>query len=172
VNSHGLLTCDFVVSQTRTCRLDDGAEAFVDYILANRSPAGQPALVRLRALPTRGKFELLLLRPFDSFPLNDDFLAVVNDTTGTLEITDKGTVEEYRRPSVRLESYRGRLTGDGTNPTAPVECELEFWDFVRPMTDDKGQPTTSYMFVELDRAAERFDLWQGTPVGAPRVFVS
>lgn len=180
VNLPELLTSNFRIREICYGYFDDGAgqAAFTDYVLSRQSPEPGTESLRLRAVPRGPHFDLLLLRLFDDIPFNEDFWGVVTDTTGKLEVTDNSGMVEYLRVGGRTDSLHGHVTveqmRDGSAYSAPVreEWELEAWDYMRETIDRAGQRSTSYLFVELDRAHARFSLWQGTALNPQRVFIN
>ena len=64
------------------------------------------------------------------------------------------------------------LDQDGKLEMAEVKRqEIEYWDYWREVPDAAGQPTTQYLFVEMDKQNGWFQLWKGEDMDPQRVLV-
>lgn len=159
---------------------------FTDYVLLARQLGGEEVLYRLRLNPMEDPgrvaditHHVLLLRREDEFAYDQDFHAVVTDGSGRFQVLENGEVtEEYYRINDLTEPHKARVAvirdvnQDGKVEMAEVERhQLEYWDYWREVPDATGQPTTQYLFVEMDAQTGWFELWKGEEFDPQRIMV-
>jgi hypothetical protein len=109
----------------------------------------------------------LLLRVYDEFAFAEDFLGVVNDTTGVFEVTDdeSGAAQEFHRINDVRGSYEAAvLVISGTTPDGKASKsaaqKVEYWDYWRDV--EVGDITTKeFIFVEVNSDTGWFQIWRG-----------
>jgi len=117
-----------------------------------------------------GGHDSLLLRLEDEFEFSEDFLGVVNDTTGVFEITDDktGASETFSRINDLRDSYQAALlvisetTADGkAAPGEATPLKLEYWDYWRDAEIGGGKTAKEWLFIEMNSDTVWFQLWRG-----------
>src|SRR5439155_7280799 len=124
-----------------------GGQAFVftDYVLRgvnrNTFDANEELAARLRVVPNpAGGHDSLLLTLDDEFGFAQNFLEVVQDTTGVFEVTDDatGALETFSRINDLRESYQAAVlvvsatTENGRALMAQsARAKVEYWDYWR-----------------------------------------
>jgi len=168
---------DFTTQEIREYTRHIGGQTFTftDYVLrgVNRQTfdADTALTVRLRAVPNAaGANDTLLLRVFDEFAFAEEFLAVVKDTTGVLEVTDDttGDKQSYSRINDLRESYEaavlvvGATTPDGRAARGRTAlAKLEYWDYWRDVDIGGGHAAKEFAFVEMNSDTGWFQIWRG-----------
>ena len=168
---------DFTVQEIREYnrRLGGQEFRFTDYCLrgVNKQTfdAGDLMTARLRTVPNQaGGHDALLLRLYDEFAFAEDFLSVLKDATGILEMTDdkSGIKATFSRINDLRESYQaavlvvGETTGDGkgaTGKTTPLK--VEYWDYWRDADLGGGHQAKEFVFVEMNSETAWFQIWRG-----------
>jgi hypothetical protein len=168
---------DFTVQEIREYTRRIGAQEyrFSDYVLKGVSTksfeAKDALMARIRVVPNQaGANDSLLLRVYDEFAFSEDFLGVVNDTTGVFEITDDDSGEKFtfNRINDLKESYHaavlvvGETTPDGkamTGKSSPVK--IEYWDYWRDAEIGAGKTAKEFVFVEMNSDTGWFQIWRG-----------
>jgi hypothetical protein len=168
---------DFAVQEIReyTRRIGTQDFRFSDYVLrgvSTKSFEAKDALVaRIRVVPNQaGANDSLLLRVYDEFAFSEDFLGVVNDTTGVFEISDDDSDQKFtfNRINDLKESYHaavlvvGETTPDGKaliGKSSPVK--IEYWDFWRDADIGAGKTAKEFVFVEMNSDTGWFQIWRG-----------
>jgi hypothetical protein len=181
---------NFFVKELREYRRVIGGQEFrfVDYVLLSRPLGGEDLWLRLRLVPLEGAdatrvsgldHDVLLLQLYDELAYSEDFYKVVTDTTRKFEVREDGRVtEEYWRVGDVTDSYKAQVSvikdmdNDGKVDSDEVEAvRLEYWDYVREVKDEAGQPQRQYLIVEMDAGSGWFQLWRGQETDAQQVFV-
>src|SRR5216684_3966613 len=125
---------------------------FTDYALRGISTksfdAAQAMVARLRAVPNpAGAYDTLLLRLEDEFAFSEDFLGVVQDTTGIFEVVEdkSGAKDTFSRINDLRESYEAAVlavaatTADGKAvPDKTSPARIEYWDYWRDLDIGDG----------------------------------
>ncbi len=158
-----------------TRRIQGQEFQFTDYILRGtntKSPDADDTLAaRLRVVPNQaGAHDALLLRLYDEFEFDEDFLGVVKDDTGLFKMTDdqSGVEETFSRINNLRESYQAAVlvvsetTPDGkaaTGKAAPAK--VEYWDYWRAADIGGGKTAKEFVFVEMNSATGWFQIWRG-----------
>jgi hypothetical protein len=168
---------DFSVQEIReyTRRIGTQEFRFSDYVLrgvSTKSFEAKDALTaRIRVVPNQaGANDSLLLRVYDEFAFSEDFLGVVNDTTGAFEISDDDSGEKltFNRINELKESYHaavlvvGETTPDGkamVGKSSPVK--IEYWDYWRDAEIGSGKTAKEFVFVEMNSDTGWFQIWRG-----------
>lgn len=168
---------DFAVQEIReyTRRIGSQEFRFADYVLrgvSTKSFEAKDALIaRIRVVPNQaGANDSLLLRVYDEFAFSEEFLGVVNDTTGVFEITDDDSGEKFtfNRINNLRESYHaavlvvGETTPDGKaliGKASPVK--IEYWDYWRDADIGVGNTAKEFVFVEMNSDTGWFQIWRG-----------
>jgi hypothetical protein len=168
---------DFTVQEIReyTRRIGTQDFRFSDYVLrgvSTKSFEVQDALTaRIRVVPNQaGANDSLLLRVYDEFAFSEDFLGVVNETTGVFEISDDDSGEKFtfNRINDLKESYHaavlvvGETTPDGKamiGKSSPVK--IEYWDYWRDADIGAGKMAKEFVFVEMNSDTGWFQIWRG-----------
>jgi hypothetical protein len=168
---------DFTVQEIRECTRRIGTQdfRFSDYVLrgvSTKSYEAKDALTaRIRVVPNQaGANDSLLLRVYDEFAFSEDFLGVVNDTTGVFEISDDDSGEKFtfNRINDLKESYHaavlvvGETTPDGKamiGKSSPVK--IEYWDYWRDADIGEGKTAKEFVFVEMNSDTGWFQIWRG-----------
>jgi len=168
---------DFTVQEIRECTRRIGTQdfRFSDYVLrgvSTKSFEAKDALTaRIRVVPNQaGANDSLLLRVYDEFAFSEDFLGVVNDTTGVFEISDDDSGEKFtfNRINDLKESYHaavlvvGETTPDGKamiGKSSPVK--IEYWDYWRDADIGEGKTVKEFVFVEMNSDTGWFQIWRG-----------
>jgi hypothetical protein len=159
---------------------------FVDYVLVARPLNADEVRVRLRLNPVEDPdaaggltHHALLLHLSDEMAYDEGLHNVVTDTTRKFQVLQDGKVtEEYYRLNDVTDSYKAQVTvlkdADHDNRVTPDEVErleIEYWDYMREVQDEAGQPVTEYLFVEMDRNNGWFQIWQGREADPQKVLV-
>ncbi len=166
---------DFGVQEIREYnrQLGDRQFRFTDYILhgvnTKSFDAGEGLTARVRAVPNdAGGHDALLLRLYDEFAFTEDFLAVLKDTTGILEVTDdaSGAKETFTRINDLRDSWQAAVlvvtatTPDGkAAPGRASPLKLEYWDYWRETEPGGGR--REFIFAEMNSETGWFQLWRG-----------
>ena len=168
---------DFVVQEIReyTRHISNEEFRFSDYVLRGVNTksfeAKDTLMARIRVVPNQaGANDSLLLRVYDEFAFSEDFLGVVNDTTGIFEISDDDSDEKFtfNRINDLRESYHAavlvvRETAlDGKaliNKSSPVK--IEYWDYWRDVDIGGGKTAKEFVFVEMNSDTGWFQIWRG-----------
>jgi len=168
---------DFSVQEIReyTRHIANEEFRFTDYVLRGVSTksfeAKDSLTARIRVVPNQaGANDSLLLRVYDEFAFTQDFLGVVNDTTGIFEISDDDSGEKftYNRINDLRESYNaavlvvGDTTPDGKamiGKSSPVK--IEYWDYWRDVDIGAGNTAKEFVFVEMNSDTGWFQIWRG-----------
>jgi hypothetical protein len=168
---------DFTIQEIReyTRRIGTQDFRFSDYVLrgvSTKSFEAKDALTaRIRVVPNQaGASDSLLLRVYDEFAFSEDFLGVVNDTTGVFEINDDDSGEKFtfNRINDLKESYHaavlvvGASTPDGKamiGKSSPVK--IEYWDYWRDADIGPGKTAKEFVFVEMNSDTGWFQIWRG-----------
>lgn len=169
---------DFSVTEIReyTRRLSGQVFKFTDYVVAGTHTktfdSDQALTLRLRVVPNQvGANDALLLHLYDEISFDQDFLAVVNDTTGVFEITDddSGQTEHYTRINEVTGSYEtavlavaGTAEDGKAQPDKAQPMKLEYWDYWREVPIGESSATKKqFLFIEMNSDTGWFQLWRG-----------
>ena len=157
---------NFTVAEIReyTRRLGGQDFRFTDYVLRGINTRSMDAddskAARVRLVPNQaGAHDALLLQLFDEFEFAEDFLAVVNDTTGLFKITDdrSGVEETYSRINDLRVSYEAAvLVVAETTPD-----RVEYWDYWRDAGIGGGKTAKEFVFIETNCDTGWFQIWRG-----------
>ena len=168
---------DFGVQEIREYNRQIGGQEFrfTDYVLKGintKSFEAEGALiVRLRVVPNlAGSNDSLLLRLYDEFGFAEDFLGVLKDDTGILEVEDEegGEKETFTRINDLRTSYEAAVlsvqetTPDGkaaTGRTTPAK--IEYWDYWREVEQAGAKTAKEFVFAEMNSDTGWFQLWRG-----------
>jgi hypothetical protein len=167
---------DFTVKEIReyTRRIQNQSFVFTDYVARGFNPRSaaneDPPLLRLRVVPNEaGTRDALLLQLYDEMAFDENFLAVVKDTTG---ITDdvSGETETYTRINDNKEPYAATVlvatatANDGQLPTDKAVTErVQYWDYWRDRRIGQGTTTQKqFVFVEMNTETGWIQIWRGT----------
>ena len=168
---------DFGVQEIREYNRQIGGQEFrfTDYVLKGINTKSFEAegtlIVRLRVVPNlAGSNDSLLLRLYDEFGFAEDFLAVLKDDTGILEVEDEegDEKETFTRINDLRSSYEAAVlsvqetTQDGkaaTGRTSPVK--IEYWDYWREVELAGGKTAKEFIFAEMNSDTGWFQLWRG-----------
>jgi hypothetical protein len=170
---------DFRLDEIRDYRRQiEGKEfAFADYVLVDRSLHGEEMRIRLRVNPVADpaaagiSHHALLLKLEDDLAYNKELHAAVQSDTKVFQIHhDGGDTEEFSRLNNVADSYKAKVSilRDGKEAE---KLQLEYWDYAREVPDAAGQPTTEYLFVEMNSDSGWFQLWRGSEVDPHKVVV-
>jgi len=123
--------------------------SFVDYIV---QPPGFEE-VRLRCVPDSAGESRLLLECVDGFPAEEEFLEVVNDDTGTFDITDDdtGKSDQFQRMNGVHGPYEAMVR------SARGIGSMDYWDWVRTAEDGSEE----FVFVEHLKEDDQIEIWRG-----------
>ncbi len=168
---------NFTVQEIREYNRRIGGQEFrfTDYVLRGINTktfdADAALTLRLRAAPNQaGARDTLLLRLHDEFAFAEDFLGVLKDTTGLLEMTDdqSGVKETFSRINGLRESYEAAVlvvsetNHDGKGTSGKLSpLKVEYWDYSREVEISGGRTTTEFAFVEMDSDTGWFQIWRG-----------
>jgi hypothetical protein len=168
---------NFTVREIREYNRRIGGQEFrfTDYVLRGVNTktfdADAALTVRLRAVPNQaGAHDTLLLRLYDEFAFAEDFLGVLKDTTGLIEMTDdqSGVKETFSRMNGLRESYEAAVlvvaetTPDGKGTSGSLSpLKVEYWDYSREVEIGGGHTATEFAFVEMDSDTGWFQIWRG-----------
>jgi hypothetical protein len=168
---------DFTVREIREYARRIGAQdfRFTDYVLrgvSSKSFDAQDAiLARVRVVPNQaGARDAFLLRLYDEFAFPEDFLAVLKDATGILELD-----ADQSRPAAtfsRINDLRGsyeaavmvvsETTGDGqAAPGKVTPVKVEYWDYWRDVDIGSGNTAKELLFAEMNSDTGWFQIWRG-----------
>ncbi len=164
----------FSVQEIREYTRRIGAKEFrfTDYVLrglnTNSFAAGDAMTARLRAVPNEnGGNDRLLLRLYDEFAFAEEFLGVVNDTTGIFEATDdeSQTTHKFERINELRTPYEAAvLVVSATTPNGKAASgktsalKLQYWDYWRDLSPGAGK---EFVFVEQNLETGWFQIWRG-----------
>ncbi len=167
---------DFSVQEIReyTRQIGNDEFRFSDYVLRGISTKSFEAkdvlTARIRVVPNQaGASDSLLLRVYDEFAFSEDFLGVVNDTTGVFEINDDDSSETFtfNRINDLRESHHaavlvvGDTTPDGKamiGKSTPVK--IEYWDYWRDVDIGTGNTAKEFVFIEMNSDTGWFQIWR------------
>lgn len=159
---------------------------FVDYVLLARPLNADDVLVELRLNPVDDPenyggmtHHALLLRLDDEFAYSEDFHKVLTDDTGKFQVLEDGIVtEEFFRLNDVQQAYKAQVTviadfnKDKRLDRGEVrKHRLEYWDYVREVKDEAGQPKREYLFIEMATRDGWFQIWRGSEIDAQKVLV-
>jgi hypothetical protein len=178
----------FFVREIREYRRTIGGQDFrlSDYVLLAQVPGAEDVRVRLRLNPvddpvTAGGLthHALLLRLYDEMAYDEGMYQVVNDTTRRFQVSEGGQVtEEYERLHDVTRPYKAVVSvikdanqDSRVDPDEVAKVRLEYWDYVREVPNEAGQPVRQYLFVEMDAETGWFQLWRGEELNPERVQV-
>ena len=168
---------DFTVQEIREYVRRIGGEEFpfTDYVLRGVNTqsfdADQVMPARLRLVPNRaGAHDSLLLKLHDEFAFAEDFLGVLKDPSGVLDVTDDetGVTDTFTRINDLRDPYEvavlviNETTSDGKVPPGKSSSvKLEYWDFWRDIDIGGGNTAKELIFVELNSDTGWFQIWRG-----------
>jgi hypothetical protein len=168
---------DFTVQEIREYVRRIGAQdfRFTDYVVrgvSSKSFDAQDAiLARVRVVPNQaGAKDAFLLRLYDEFAFAEDFLAVLKDTTGILQLdADKsGPSVAFSRINDQRASYEAAVmvisetTGDGkAAPGKVAAVKVEYWDYWRDADLGAGNTAKEFLFAEMNSDTGWFQIWRG-----------
>jgi hypothetical protein len=168
---------DFTVQEIREYSRRLGAQdfRFTDYVLRGINPksidADDVLAARLRVVPNQaGAFDSLLLRLFDEFAFAEDFLNVLKDDTGMIEVGDEdsGPKQTFTRINDLRDSYEAAVlvvaetTADGKAAAGKATpLKVEYWDYWRDAPLPGGQSLKEFLFAEMNGGTGWFQLWRG-----------
>lgn len=168
---------DFSVQEIREYNRQIGGQEFrfTDYVLQGINTKSFEAegtlFVRLRVVPNlAGSYDSLLLCLYDEFGFAEDFLAVLKDDTGILEVEDEKGVEKqtFTRINDLRESYVAAvLTVQATAPDGKaatgktIPARIEYWDYWREVELNGGKTSKEFIFAEMNSDTGWFQLWRG-----------
>jgi hypothetical protein len=177
VNGPEFVDFDFTVNEIREyVRRIGGQEfGFTDYVLRGVNTksfdADDVIIARLRALPNQaGGHDSLLLRLHDEFAFAENFLGVLKDPSGILDMTEDSTgvtdsfdrINELREPYEAAVLIISETTADGQVPPGKTSsAKLEYWDFWRDMDIGGGHTGKEFVFVEMNSDTGWFQIWRG-----------
>jgi hypothetical protein len=179
---------DFRVKEIREYRrhLGDRDHLFADYVLLARPLGGKEVVGRLRLNPVEnpdpaaGKtHDALFLKLYDEMPYSYQLHNVVRDNTGLFQVIEDGKVtEEFRRINDVRKSYRATVTiiqdlnQDGKVESGEVQThEVDYWDYWRDTTNEANQAVKEFLFVEMDKETNYFQILRGRQIDMHRTFV-
>ncbi|MFL5341857.1 MAG: hypothetical protein ACJ8F7_17055 [Gemmataceae bacterium] len=151
--------------------------SFADYVLVDRPLHADEVRVRLRVNPVADPAvagvsqHALLLHLEDDLAYSKELHDAVKSDTKSFQIHhDGGETEDFYRLNDVADSYKAdeAVIRDGKEVQ---KLRLEYWDYSRDVPDAAGQPTTEYLFVEMDSDSGWFQLWRGVEVDPHKVVV-
>ncbi len=176
-NGPEFLDFDFTVQEIREYVRRIGAEefAFSDYVLRGVNTktfdADQIMPARLRMVPNQaGAHDSLLLRLHDEFAFAENFLGVLKDPSGILDVTEDdssvtdsfGRINDLRDPYEAAVLVVTETTSDGhAAPGKASHVQLEYWDFWRDLDIGAGHTAKEFLFVEMNSDTGWFQIWRG-----------
>ena len=168
---------NFTVQEIREyCRRIGGQEfRFTDYVLRGVSTktldANDSITARVRVVPNQaGAKDALLLGLYDEFAFSEDFLGVLKDTTGILELSEEksGPPPTFSRINDLRESYEAaamvvtETTNDGKGAPGKVSpVKVEYWDYWRDADIGAGKTAKEFLFAEMNSDTGWFQIWRG-----------
>jgi hypothetical protein len=168
---------DFTVQEMReyTRRLGAQEFRFTDYVVRGVSTksfdAKDEMIFRLRVVPNRaGARDTLLLRLYDEFAFSEDFLTVLKDNTGILELDAEkpGAAATFSRVNDLRDSYQAVVlvvtgtTDDGkAAPGKGTPLKVEYWDYWRDADIGGGNTAKEFIFAEMNSDTGWFQIWRG-----------
>jgi hypothetical protein len=168
---------DFTVREIREYTRQIGMQQFhfTDYVLSGLNKKSfdqaQAVTARLRSVPNpAGAQDSLLLRLYDEFAFAQDFLDVLKDDTGMLEVGDdqSGAKDTFTRLNNLRASYQAAVlvvsetTPDGKAAAGKaVPAKLEYWDYWRDADLGEGNTAKEFVFAEMNSDTGWFQLWRG-----------
>jgi hypothetical protein len=155
---------------------------FTDYLLKDRK-GGE--VIRLRINPAGPNVagvphNVIVLRLDDEFGYSDDFLAVVNDQSKKLKVTDEKakTADDYWRINDVSGSYKCEVSiinavgEDGSADEKSVsKASIEYWDYWRETKDEAGVTFRQFVFVNMNAANGWFQIWKGEEINPQKIVV-
>lgn len=169
--------CDFTVREIReyTRRIGSQDFRFTDYVLNGVSTksfdAKDSVTARVRVVPNQaGARDALLLRLYDEFAFSEDFLGVLKDTTGVLELDAEKSeaAATFSRINDLRESYQAvvlvvsETTTEGkAAPGKALPIKLEYWDYWRDANIGGGKTAKEFLFAEMNSDNGWFQIWRG-----------
>jgi hypothetical protein len=166
---------DFSVQEIREYTRRIGAQnfAFTDYALrgvyTKTFDANKAMSLRLRSVPNEsGAHDSLLLRLYDEFAFSEDFLGVLKDDSGTLDVTEDESnstttfsrINELRVPYEAAVLLVSQTTPEGKAAKSSA-LKLEYWDFGRDMDLGNNRSAKEFLFAEMNSDTGWFQLWRG-----------
>ena len=168
---------DFTVQEIREYSRRIGAQdfRFTDYVVrgvSSKSFDAQDAiLARVRVVPNQaGARDAFLLRLYDEFAFAEDFLGVLKDTTGILELAAdrSGPAATFSRINDLRGSYEAAVmvvsetTSDGHAAPGKVSpMKVEYWDYWRDTAIGTGNTAKEFLFAEMNSDTGWFQIWRG-----------
>jgi hypothetical protein len=148
---------------------------FTDYVLRGVSTksfdAKDSMTARVRVVPNQaGAKDALLLRLYDEFAFSEDFLGVLKDTTGILELSEdkSGPAPTFSRINDLRDSYEAAVmvvsetTTDGkAAPGKASPVKVEYWDYWRDADIGGGKTAKEFLFAEMNSDTGWFQIWRG-----------
>jgi hypothetical protein len=111
-----------------------------------------------------------LLRLYDEFAFSEDFLGVLKDATGILDLdADKpASAATFSRINDLRESYQAvvvivtETTNDGkAAPGKASPVKVEYWDYWRDADIGAGKTAKEFLFAEMNSDTGWFQIWRG-----------
>jgi hypothetical protein len=125
----------------------------------------------LRVVPnSAGAHDSLLLRLHDEFAFAENFLGVLKDPSGILDVTEDnsgvtdtfGRINDLRDPYEAAVMVVAETTSDGKVPPGKTSSvKLEYWDFWRAIDIGGGNTAKEFLFVEMNSDTGWFQIWRG-----------
>jgi hypothetical protein len=169
--------CDFSVREIReyTRRIGEQDFRFTDYVVNGVSTksfdAKDAITARVRVVPNQaGARDALLLRVYDEFAFSEEFLGVLKDTTGVLELDAEkpGVAATFSRINDLRESYQAvvlvvseTLPDGKAAPGKAAPVKLEYWDYWRDADIGAGKTAKEFLFAEMNSDTGWFQIWRG-----------
>src|SRR5262249_52032772 len=134
--------------------------------------ADQVMPARLRVVPNQaGAHDSLLLRLHDEFAFAENFLGILKDPSGILDVTEDASPEvtdsfsrinDLRGPYEAAVMVISETTSDGhAAPGKASSVKLEYWDFWRDVDIGGGHTAKEFIFVEMNSETGWFQIWRG-----------
>ena len=168
---------DFTVREIREYSRRIGGQEFrfTDYAVSGVSTksfdAKDSITARVRVVPNpAGARDALLLRLYDEFAFSEDFLGVLKDATGILDLdADKpASAATFSRINDLRESYQAvvvivtETTNDGkAAPGKASPVKVEYWDYWRDADIGAGKTAKEFLFAEMNSDTGWFQIWRG-----------
>jgi hypothetical protein len=148
---------------------------FTDYVLRGVSTrsfdANDTITTRVREVPNQaGARDALLLRLYDEFAFSEDFLGVLKDATGILELSEdkSGPAATFSRINDLRDAYEAavmvvsKTTNDGKAAPGKVSpVKVEYWDYWRDADIGGGKTAKEFVFAEMNSDSGWFQIWRG-----------
>ena len=152
--------------------------SFTDYELFGTNiktfDAEDAMVPRVRVIENQaGGHDALLLRLFDEFAFAEDFLALLNDGSGVIELKNddaapSGPAIRFKRVNDLRDSYEAdillvtRTTAEGKAvPSKASALKVEYWDYWRDVETAPGKTAKEFLFVEKNSETGWFQIWRG-----------